>query len=76
VLPVFQWLASAGNVAQDEMLRTFNCGIGMIAVVSAADSSKAIAAFTQAGEKPVVIGEIMLAAGAERVRYDGRLTLG
>ena len=35
VLPVFKWLAQAGDIAQDEMLRTFNCGIGMIAVVAA-----------------------------------------
>ena len=30
VLPVFKWLASEGGIAQNEMLRTFNCGIGMI----------------------------------------------
>ena len=33
VPPVFQWLAKTGNIAEKEMLRTFNCGIGMIAVV-------------------------------------------
>ena len=33
VLPVFRWLARAGGIAEPEMLRTFNCGIGMIAVV-------------------------------------------
>ena len=35
VLPVFQWLAATGGIAEKEMLRTFNCGIGMIAVVDA-----------------------------------------
>ena len=34
-LPVFRWLAQAGDIAEAEMLRTFNCGIGMIAVVAA-----------------------------------------
>ena len=34
VLPVFQWLAAAGGIAEAEMLRTFNCGIGMVAIVS------------------------------------------
>src|SRR5689334_14999919 len=38
VLPVFKWLAQAGNVAQDEMLRTFNCGIGMIVVAAPKDA--------------------------------------
>ena len=42
VLPVFQWLAETGGIAEKEMLRTFNCGIGMIAVVDAraADSGR------------------------------------
>ena len=34
VLPVFQWLAREGGIAENEMLRTFNCGIGMIVIVS------------------------------------------
>ncbi len=36
VQPVFRWLAETGKVGESEMLRTFNCGIGMIAVVDAA----------------------------------------
>ena len=47
----------------------------MIAVVSAAESGKVISAFTQAGEKPVAIGEIVAASGEPRVRYDGTLRL-
>jgi phosphoribosylformylglycinamidine cyclo-ligase len=76
LLPVFAWLAHTGEIAQNEMLRTFNCGIGMIAVVPAADSGTVMDAFTQAGEKPVAIGEIVPASGGERVHYDGRLALG
>ena len=75
VLPVFAWLAREGGIAPTELLRTFNCGIGMIAVVSAAESGKVINAFTQAGEKPVAIGEIVSASGEPRVRYDGTLAL-
>ncbi|WP_252407714.1 AIR synthase-related protein, partial [Escherichia coli] len=33
VLPIFKWLAKTGNIAESEMLRTFNCGVGMIAIV-------------------------------------------
>jgi phosphoribosylformylglycinamidine cyclo-ligase len=75
VLPVFAWLAREGDIAPTELLRTFNCGIGMIAVASAAESGKVINAFTQAGETPVVIGEIVSASGEPRVRYDGTLRL-
>jgi phosphoribosylformylglycinamidine cyclo-ligase len=75
VLPVFSWLAREGEIAVTEMLRTFNCGIGMIAVVAAADSGKVIDAFTGAGETPVAIGEIVSASGEPRVRYDGTLSL-
>ena len=75
VLPVFGWLAREGGIAPAELLRTFNCGIGMIAVVSAADNGKVINAFTQAGERPVAIGEIVSASSEPRVRYDGTLRL-
>ncbi|XP_039448693.1 trifunctional purine biosynthetic protein adenosine-3 [Culex pipiens pallens] len=39
ILPVFGWLAAAGNVPDSEMLRTFNCGIGMVLIVPAGDKS-------------------------------------
>src|SRR5215469_3559627 len=47
---VFQWLADAGNIAQNEMLRTFNCGVGMIVVVSSKEAEKVAQALTRAGE--------------------------
>jgi phosphoribosylformylglycinamidine cyclo-ligase len=75
VLPVFAWLARQGDIAATELLRTFNCGIGMIAVVSAADSGRVINALMQAGERPVAIGEIVAAPAEPRVRYDGALRL-
>jgi phosphoribosylformylglycinamidine cyclo-ligase len=76
VPPVFGWLASAGGVAQDEMLRTFNCGIGMVAIVAADAAEKAKALFGQQGETAAVLGEIITRPdGAPRVTYSGRLAL-
>jgi phosphoribosylformylglycinamidine cyclo-ligase len=73
VLPVFRWLASVGAIAQPEMLRTFNCGIGMIAVVEPAKADAVAAELTRAGETVVRLGEVV--AGGE-VAYAGDLALG
>ena len=50
---VFGWLASVGGVAQDEMLRTFNCGIGMIVVAEAGKADEAMAALRATGQDAV-----------------------
>jgi len=76
VLPVFKWLADAGGIAQNEMLRTFNCGIGMIVIVSAKDSDTVMQAFTRSGEKVVTLGHVGKTSDGERVVYDGKLNLG
>jgi len=75
VLPVFKWLASEGNIAQSEMLRTFNCGIGMIVIVAPKHANAVAQAFTDAGEQAVSIGDVVRAAGEARVVYDGKLDL-
>jgi phosphoribosylformylglycinamidine cyclo-ligase len=75
VLPVFKWLASEGGIAQEEMLRTFNCGIGMIVVVSPKDADAVVQAFTSEGDKALAIGEVIGAGGEARVVYDGKLDL-
>jgi phosphoribosylformylglycinamidine cyclo-ligase len=76
VLPVFKWLAKAGNVAQDEMLRTFNCGIGMIVVVAPNDADAVSAVFRREGERVVKLGELFAAKPGEAlVRFDGALDL-
>jgi phosphoribosylformylglycinamidine cyclo-ligase len=72
---VFRWLAATGAIAQPEMLRTFNCGIGMIAVVEPAKADAVTTELTRAGETVVRLGEVT-AAGSERVAYSGRLDLG
>jgi phosphoribosylformylglycinamidine cyclo-ligase len=68
--PLFDWLQQAGNVEPAEMLRTFNCGIGMCVVVAAADAAAAMAHLRASGETVWQIGEIVARPdGAEQVIY-------
>lgn len=76
VPPVFGWLAKVGGVAEREMLRTFNCGIGMIVAAEAAKADEVMAALAAAGEAPVRLGEVVpVAASEEQVAYRGKLSL-
>src|SRR4030081_632269 len=75
VLPVFKWLAEQGGVAELELLRTFNCGIGMIAIVKADAIEEVTDILTQAGESVALLGEVIPAAGEHRVVYNGHLDL-
>jgi phosphoribosylformylglycinamidine cyclo-ligase len=75
VPPVFSWLAHIGNVEPAEMLRTFNCGIGMIAVTSEADSTGLAQALGAAGAPPIRLGSVIAGGGAPRVAYRGDLSL-
>jgi len=66
---VFRWLQQTGGIAEDEMLRTFNCGVGMVLVVPAAEADAAVQRLQQTGEQAWRIGEIVTAdADAPRVR--------
>jgi phosphoribosylformylglycinamidine cyclo-ligase len=56
--PVFEWLASTGAIEDAEMHRTFNCGIGMIAIVPGTHAAEAIRLLGQAGEHAVLIGAV------------------
>jgi phosphoribosylformylglycinamidine cyclo-ligase len=76
VPPVFQWLARTGRIAEEEMLRTFNCGAGMIVIAAGKEADAVATAFTKAGEKVARIGEIAATDGAARVAYSGHLDLG
>ncbi|MDP2112192.1 MAG: phosphoribosylformylglycinamidine cyclo-ligase [Thiobacillus sp.] len=68
--PLFDWLQAVGNVEPAEMLRTFNCGIGLCVVVAARDAAAAMAHLTASGETVWRIGEIVARpAGAEQVIY-------
>jgi phosphoribosylformylglycinamidine cyclo-ligase len=56
--PLFHWLQREGNVADAEMHRVFNCGIGMVVVVAAEHQQRAIELLTAAGEAVYSIGHI------------------
>jgi phosphoribosylformylglycinamidine cyclo-ligase len=56
--PLFDWLAATGRISNAEMYRTFNCGIGMIAVVRPQDAARALQILRDAGETATQIGEI------------------
>ena len=67
---IFQWLQRTGNVDDTEMLKTFNCGIGMAVIVEAADADAVIATLKAAGEQAMPIGTIETTDGDSRVTYD------
>jgi len=75
VLPVFKWLAAEGNIAELELLRTFNCGIGMVAIVKREQLVEVMDTFAEAGERVVDLGEVVETSSDERVIYDGHLGL-
>ncbi|MGA9367488.1 MAG: phosphoribosylformylglycinamidine cyclo-ligase [Steroidobacteraceae bacterium] len=56
--PIFDWLQQIGRIEPVEMYRTFNCGIGMVAVVPQKQASQALALLTAQGESAQLIGEI------------------
>jgi phosphoribosylformylglycinamidine cyclo-ligase len=67
VLPIFEHLQELGNVPQDEMLRTFNLGIGLIAVVPADKFKRVKSMLDRANEKFYVIGRTV--KGDRKVIY-------
>jgi phosphoribosylformylglycinamidine cyclo-ligase len=76
VLPIFRYLAQIGRIGRDELLKTFNLGVGMILVVPAKHVSRVEAELKRQREKFYVIGRIERAArGKPRVVYTGQLPL-
>ncbi|HEY6259396.1 MAG TPA: phosphoribosylformylglycinamidine cyclo-ligase [Xanthobacteraceae bacterium] len=76
VPPVFGWLAAVGGIAEGELLRTFNCGIGMVAVVEPARVAAVTAVLAREGETVVPLGAVEAAGGdAPRVAFSGHLGL-
>ncbi|MEP6830514.1 MAG: phosphoribosylformylglycinamidine cyclo-ligase [Rhizomicrobium sp.] len=73
--PVFGWMAKSAGIAAPEMLRTFNCGIGMVAVVSEKSSGRVIEAFQQYGDKAMRLGHLVPGSGEAKVVYRGTLKL-
>ena len=64
---VFNWLQKAGNVSQHEMYRTFNCGVGMVIALPAAEVDNALALLKAKGEDAWKIGVIKASDSAQRV---------
>ena len=62
---LFDWLREMGNVAPQEMYRTFNCGIGMVVIMDKNDAASALAQLNAAGETATVIGTIRTRQGTE-----------
>ena len=69
--PVFAWLAEAGELPREEMLRTFNCGVGMVLAVAPDRADAVRKALLQGGEQVFDIGELVPAEGAPQVRVEG-----
>jgi phosphoribosylformylglycinamidine cyclo-ligase len=67
VPPIFEHLQTLGNVPQDEMLRTFNMGLGMLLVIPSKKFKKAQTVLERAGEKPFTVGRIV--KGERKVMY-------
>jgi hypothetical protein len=75
VLPVFRWLAATGGIAETEMLRTFNCGIGMI-VVRRRQGRCRYGVFAREGETVARLGDVIARAGERARRLSGKLDSG
>ena len=75
VLPVFKWLAATGDVGEQEMLRTFNCGIGMIALVDPSAAASTYEHFAANGESVVRLGEVVAATASRALNSADRLDL-
>ena len=83
--PVFGWLAKTGHLDDTEMLRTFNCGTGMVIVADKARANDVLSALKDAGEYPVVIGSVVAPSGEKSdakgkgetwaVQFSGRLSV-
>lgn len=71
VLPVFTWLAKAGNIEPLEMARTFNCGIGLVMIVAAEHAEGVATLLAEAGEKVFRIGAVEANATKDRVHLLG-----
>ena len=69
--PIFGFLQRTGNVEQLEMLRTFNCGMGYLVIVSADECDRALKTLDQAGSEGRLIGRVV--KGERRVSYTGEL---
>jgi phosphoribosylformylglycinamidine cyclo-ligase len=66
---IFQWLQQQGGVAETEMRRTFNCGVGLVVCVAADDAERVRAMLREAGETAWVLGRVTAGEGAPFVEF-------
>ena len=71
---VFSWLSAAGGIADDEMLKTFNCGIGMVVVADSAAADQVTAVLRDRGEQVTQLGSVIARTG-DAVEIAGTLKL-
>lgn len=71
--PVFGWLKTNADIAEDEMLRTFNCGVGMVVIVSEEAKDSVVASLEAAGAEPFPLGRIVARKDDEPICYRGEL---
>jgi phosphoribosylformylglycinamidine cyclo-ligase len=69
---VFEWLREQGNIERHEWFRTFNCGVGMVVCVAAAQAEQALAELQRLGETAWRLGHIEAIEGAPEVRFADR----
>jgi len=74
--PVFEWLKACGNIENDDLARTLNCGIGMVAIVRKEDVADVIRRLTASGESVFPIGRIVAENRAQCVRISNMETWG
>jgi phosphoribosylformylglycinamidine cyclo-ligase len=63
--PVWEWIRASGRISDAEMHRTFNCGIGMVAILARSEAGAALELLRSAGEQASVIGEVVAGAGVQ-----------
>ena len=67
---VFEWIRETGGIAEDEMWRTFNCGVGLLLIIAQGAAPALVEALEADGERAWVAGRIERSAGAPEVRIE------
>jgi phosphoribosylaminoimidazole (AIR) synthetase len=71
--PIFQWLRRVGDLPDPDMVRAFNCGLGMVLVIDKLRTVSALKVLRDLGEKPLAIGTLVNRSGGDAVRFSGAL---
>ena len=74
--PVFTWLQAEAELKTPELLRTFNCGIGMVIVVAASDTKRVAKSLSDQGEAPRAIGRLVPRKGKQPIEFKGKFARG